>query len=83
MWLPRDLSGDDLARALTALGYEVTRQTGSHMRLSTTERGVHHVTIPRHGPLRIETLAGILGDVASHFGLSHEELAEQLLRTRR
>ena len=36
MKLPRDISGADLARALTSLGYAVTRQTGSHMRLSTT-----------------------------------------------
>ena len=29
MKLPRDLSGEDLARALKKPGYEVTRQTGS------------------------------------------------------
>ena len=45
MRLPRDVSGDDLAKALAALGYRVTRQTGSHLRLTTLERGEHHVTI--------------------------------------
>jgi predicted RNA binding protein YcfA (HicA-like mRNA interferase family) len=35
MKLPRDLSSEDLCRALKTLGYEVTRQTGSHMRLTT------------------------------------------------
>ena len=30
MRLPRDLSGRDLASALSRLGYEVTRQAGSH-----------------------------------------------------
>lgn len=29
MKLPRDVSGDDLAKALKALGYQVTRQVGS------------------------------------------------------
>ena len=36
MRLPRDVSGDDLAEALADLGYRVTRQTGSHLRLTTT-----------------------------------------------
>jgi len=77
--LPRDVSGDDLAKALAELGYRVTRQTGSHLRLTTLERGEHHVTVPRHGVLRVGTLAGVLGDVAEHFGLTREALAERLL----
>lgn len=48
------------------------------MRLTTTGNGEHHVTIPRHDPLRIETLGGILGDVAAHFGQSRDEIVEQL-----
>jgi predicted RNA binding protein YcfA (HicA-like mRNA interferase family) len=47
MRLPRDLAGEELAVLLGRYGYEVTRQTGSHMRLTTTQRGEHHVTIPR------------------------------------
>lgn len=35
MKLPRDLTGLELAKALKALGYEITRQTGSHIRLTT------------------------------------------------
>ena len=35
MKLPLNLSGSDLVKRLKALGYEVTRQTGSHMRLTT------------------------------------------------
>jgi predicted RNA binding protein YcfA (HicA-like mRNA interferase family) len=57
MKLPRDVSGSDLAKALRRLGYQVTRQTGSHLRLTTTERGEHHVTIPNHNPLKIGTLS--------------------------
>jgi len=72
--LPRDLSGPDLAKALQGLGYRVTRQTGSHMRLTSTERGQHHVTVPAHGVLRIGTLASVLADVAEQFGITREEL---------
>lgn len=64
MKLPRDLSGADLARALRRLGYEVTRQTGSHMCLTTTIHGKHHVTVPTHNPLKLGTLSGIIRDVA-------------------
>ena len=78
MKLPRDVSGDDLAQALKALSYHVTRQTGSHMRLTTKEGGEHHITIPRHDPLRIGTFAGILDDVAGHFGISRDELISRI-----
>ena len=78
MRLPRDLSGSDLAQALRKLGYRVTRQTGSHLRLTTTEHGEHHLTIPQHNPLRIGTLSAILGDVAAHIELSRDELIEKL-----
>ncbi len=46
MKLPRDLSGLDLAKALSGVGYRVTRQTGSHIRLTTDRPAQHHVTIP-------------------------------------
>jgi predicted RNA binding protein YcfA (HicA-like mRNA interferase family) len=78
MKLPRDVSGDDLAKALKVFGYKVTRQTGSHMRLTTTESGEHHITIPRHDPLRIGTFAAILDDVAIHFQLSRDELLAKI-----
>ncbi len=80
MRLPRDLSGEDLVQALTSLGYRVTRQTGSHMRLTTDQAGEHHVTIPRHDPLRLGTLASILQDVAQHFGWTRQELQQRLFQ---
>ena len=76
MKLPLD--GRELTRALRSLGYEVSRQTGSHMRLTTSQGGDHHITIPNHTPLRVGTLAGILSDVATHFGVSRDELLDQL-----
>jgi predicted RNA binding protein YcfA (HicA-like mRNA interferase family) len=50
MKLPRDLTGNELAKALAALGYQVTRQTGSHIRLTTLRNAEHHITIPAHNP---------------------------------
>ena len=78
MRLPRDLSGQDLAQRLQGLGYEITRQTGSHMRLTTSQRGEHHITIPKNDPLRIGTLAAILSDIAGHLELDRKELLRQL-----
>lgn len=78
MRLPRDVSGADLVRALSKAGYEVTRQTGSHMRLTTLENGEHHVTIPNHSPLRVGTLAAILAEVAAHLNTSRDALLDRL-----
>jgi predicted RNA binding protein YcfA (HicA-like mRNA interferase family) len=80
MKLPRNLSGDDLAKALERLGYQVTRQTGSHLRLTTDQNGEHHVTIPGHDSFRIGTLSSILRDIAAHHGLSKDELTELLFQ---
>jgi predicted RNA binding protein YcfA (HicA-like mRNA interferase family) len=74
MKLPRDVSGDALAKHLKVFGYQITRQSGSHLRLTTNEHGEHHVTVPRHNPLKLGTLAGILGDVAEHFSLARDEV---------
>jgi len=41
MKLPRDLSGAELVKALAHVGYRVTRQTGSHIRVSTDAPSQH------------------------------------------
>ena len=78
MRLPRDLSGSDLAEALRKLDYSITRQAGSHLRLTTYEHGEHHLTIPQHTPLRIGTLSAILADVGAHFELTRDQLLQRL-----
>jgi predicted RNA binding protein YcfA (HicA-like mRNA interferase family) len=80
MKLPRDLSGQDLVKALKSLGYEISHQTGSHIRLTTKEKAEHHITIPAHNPLKIGTLNAILKNVANHFELTKEELIKQLFK---
>lgn len=78
MKLPRDLSGLDLAKKLKSLGYVVTRQTGSHIRLTSAVNGEHHVTIPSHNPLKIGTLGSILSDIALHHKISKEILIQKI-----
>ncbi|MCS7208676.1 MAG: type II toxin-antitoxin system HicA family toxin [Fimbriimonadales bacterium] len=79
MRLPRDVSGRELAKRLAPFGYTIARQTGSHMRLTSTRMGYeHHLTIPDHDALRVGTLNGILQDVAAYLGMSKADLVEQL-----
>ncbi len=80
MRLPRNVSGEDLAKRLKSFGYAVTRQTGSHFRLTTTEKGKHHITIPKHSSLRVGTLSSVLADVAEHFGTTRAKLVDELFR---
>ncbi len=78
MRLPRDVSGADLIKAMRNLGYLPTRQSGSHVRLTTYENGTHHVTIPNHNPIKLGTLASILDDIAAHFQTERGELIKKL-----
>jgi predicted RNA binding protein YcfA (HicA-like mRNA interferase family) len=78
MKLPRDLSGKDFAKKLKVLGYEISHQTGSHIRLTTQSNGEHHITVPAHNPLKIGTLNAILRNISEHFGLSRDEILKQI-----
>lgn len=79
MRLPRDLDGKKLIRRLRKLGYEQTRQSGSHVRLTrASDEGNHHVTIPLHSPLRVGTLNSILSDIASSLGMSKDDLIRRV-----
>lgn len=79
MKIPRDIVAADLIRALRRLGYSPVWQDGSHMRLTTTVGGTHHVTVPNHRPLKTGTLlGGILKPVAEHHKLTVEQLLANL-----
>ena len=79
MRIPRDINASDLVRALRVLGYEHVRQDGSHIRLTTTMGGIHHITVPNHRPLKVGTLlGGVLKPVAAHHNLTIDELLEML-----
>jgi predicted RNA binding protein YcfA (HicA-like mRNA interferase family) len=72
------LTDPQLARALRVLGYAVTRQKGSHTRITTQQDGENHEVIPCHHPIKTGTLAGILKRIAAHHGLTVEELLQKL-----
>jgi predicted RNA binding protein YcfA (HicA-like mRNA interferase family) len=77
--LPRDLSGHELAKLLRFHGYELTRQVGSHLRLTSSIRGSqHHITIPAHRSLKVGTLGGILAEVAAYLKMSRPDLEQSL-----
>jgi predicted RNA binding protein YcfA (HicA-like mRNA interferase family) len=81
MKLPRNISSRDLTGRLARLGYTVTRQKGSHIRLTraaTFNRPEHHITVPDHDELKIGTLAAILDEVAEASGMKRDALVELL-----
>ena len=79
MKLPRDVSGEELATLLGRYGYTISRQTGSHLQLSSSSRGgEHHVTIPRHKPLRVGTLSAVLSDVADYLERAKGDLVSEI-----
>jgi predicted RNA binding protein YcfA (HicA-like mRNA interferase family) len=59
MKLPRDVSANQLIKALRVLGYSIDHQRGSHIRIATQLNGQHHETIPNHNPIKVGTLARI------------------------
>ena len=78
MKLPRDVDGPRLVKALGALGYAATRQTGSHIRMTTQRDGENHEVIPHHSPIKTGTLASILKRIAAHHGMSVDDLLKLL-----
>jgi predicted RNA binding protein YcfA (HicA-like mRNA interferase family) len=71
MKLPRDLSGDELCRALKRLGFEFVRQTGSHRHY--TKDGLHPC-VPMHREIKSKTLQSILKQA----DITVDELLENL-----
>jgi predicted RNA binding protein YcfA (HicA-like mRNA interferase family) len=81
MRLPRDVGGQELATLLGEYGYRITRQAGSHMRLTSTFKGVeHHITIPEHKPLGVGILDHIVNEIAAYLEIEHQELIQELFR---
>jgi predicted RNA binding protein YcfA (HicA-like mRNA interferase family) len=78
MKLPRDVGARELTQKLVYFGYVVSRQSGSHIRLTTQLNGEHHITIPNHQPLKLGTLSQILTDVSIHQQIEKKDLIKQL-----
>ena len=78
MKLPRDVAPEMLIHALAVLGYQPTRQTGSHVRITTELHQEHHEVIPMEHPIKAGTLHAILSSIGEHHGLSVDDLIELL-----
>ncbi len=75
MKIPRDVSADLLIKVLSKFGYQVTRQKGSHIRLTLKlSENEHHITIPNHSPIKIGTLNNIINEVANINRVEKEEI---------
>ncbi len=76
MRMPRNLSGMELAALLRRrYGYEISRQRGSHMRLTSAYMGnEHRVSVPRHNPLKLDTLDEIVGHIAEYLEIGKDEV---------
>jgi predicted RNA binding protein YcfA (HicA-like mRNA interferase family) len=79
MKLPRNVGGKTLCKALEKYDYKTIRQTGSHVRLSSSQKSNdHHITIPLHSPIKIGTLNQILSDISVYLEMDKNELIKKL-----
>ena len=69
--IPRDLSGDDVRKALARIGFELSRQKGSHMMLRRGDPATM-VVVPAHKVVKPGTLRKII----SQAGLTVEEFVD-------
>ncbi len=73
------VSGRELIAFMESLGYVVTRQRGSHVRLRlVNERGVWVETVPDHREIARGTLSGILKCVAEATGRELNDVVRSL-----
>ena len=66
-----NLSGQDVIRALERLGFEVLRQSGSHVIM---RRGTSGCVVPNHKEVKAGTVSGVLRQA----GVSSDEFIEAL-----
>ena len=73
------ISGKQIIKALSKLGYSIVKQRGSHIKLQKkTPAGTHSITVPQHDEIAKGTLIDILNKVSMWNQISKEELLEML-----
>ena len=81
MKIPRDISSNNIIRLLKKYDYKVTRQTGSHIRLTSNIKGTeHNITIPKHKELKIGTINNILNDISRYLEIDKESFIQSLFK---
>ncbi|MSV34811.1 MAG: type II toxin-antitoxin system HicA family toxin [Bryobacterales bacterium] len=78
MKLPRSLSGADLVAALKRLGYQQTRQAGSHVRMTLSFPRQAHLTVPLARAIPTGTLAALIKDAATHLDTTVEDVLSKI-----
>ena len=68
------ISGDQFARAMRRVGYEIDHISGSHMIIMNAS--AHRLSVPRHKELD----RGLLHDLITDAGLSREQFLALLKR---
>jgi predicted RNA binding protein YcfA (HicA-like mRNA interferase family) len=76
--LPRDVTGAELIRALARFGYQQTRQTGSHVRLTSPSPRKHHLTVPLLNPLPVGTLSAIVKEAAAQLEMDAARIVKSI-----
>lgn len=80
MKIPRDLSGRELADALARYwDYHEVHQSGSHIILDTDDPSHQRIAVPAHRHLKLGTLNAILRMVATHKGVSKQDILKTVL----
>ena len=73
----RNINAEELIKFLKTYGYEITRQIGSHIRISSNfKKHEHNLTIPNHKSIKIGTLNNILNDVARYLEIDKAEIVK-------
>lgn len=79
MKVPRDLSGEALAKCLCKKwSYRRVHQTGRHIILDTEEPSQQRVSVPNHDSLRVGTLNSLLSVIAKHKQTNREFILKSL-----
>ncbi len=68
------VSGKDVIKALSKIGYEIDHQTGSHIILRHKNPPYRRLTVPNHGEIAKGTLLAIIKQA----GLNREEFLQLL-----
>jgi len=73
------VSGKELIKMMSSLGYAIVRQRGSHIRLERkSPAGTHKITVPDHREISDHTLNGILSSISIWTQIDKGKLKEML-----
>ena len=70
--LPANLSGEEIIKSLSKIGYEIDHQTGSHIILRLNKYPFRRLTVPKHKVLAKGTLRAIIRQT----GLTRDQFFE-------